>query len=137
MKHILIDSDVLLDMLTDRKPFSKDALEIFSLCEQKKIQGYVTPIIIANMYFILRKLFTHDAVTNGLDKLLDVIEVAHTDKTVIRNALKSDFKDFEDALQNFSAVKNGKITTIITRNVKDYKKSTLAIVSPEMYLKEN
>lgn len=137
MKHILIDSDVLLDMLTDRKPFSKDALEIFSLCEKKKIQGYVTPVIIANMYFILRKLFTHDAVTSGLDRLLDVIEVANTDKTVIRTALNSDFKDFEDALQNFSAVKNGKITTIITRNVKDYKKSTLAVVSPEMYLKEN
>ncbi|MCL6219586.1 hypothetical protein L1967_14920 [Zunongwangia sp. M21534] len=56
------------------------------------------------------------------------------DKEVVLGALNSKFKDFEDALQNFSAVENGEITIILTRNVKDYKKSELAVLTPETYL---
>lgn len=57
------------------------------------------------------------------------------DKEVVLGALNSDFKDFEDSLQNFSAIENGEIKIILTRNIKDYKKSNLAIFTPETYLK--
>jgi len=57
------------------------------------------------------------------------------DKNAVLNALNSEFKDFEDALQNFSAIENGKIKVILTRNIKDFKKSKLAILTPETYLK--
>lgn len=57
------------------------------------------------------------------------------DKEVVLGALNSDFKDFEDALQNFSAMENGEIKIILTRNIKDYRKSDLAILTPETYLK--
>ena len=58
-------------------------------------------------------------------------------KEVVLDSLNSGFKDFEDALQNFSAVKNGKINIVLTRNIKDYKKSDLAVLTPETYLKGN
>ncbi len=57
------------------------------------------------------------------------------DKEIVHDSLNSDFKDFEDALQNFSAMKNGKISTVLTRNIKDYKKSDLAVMTPETFLK--
>ena len=57
------------------------------------------------------------------------------DRNVVINALNSDFKDFEDALQNFSAIENEEIKVILTRNIKDFKKSELAILTPETYLK--
>ena len=57
------------------------------------------------------------------------------DRNVVLSALDSNFKDFEDALQNFSAIANGGIEIILNRNIKDYKKSELAVFSPETYLR--
>ncbi len=48
--------------------------------------------------------------------------------------MNSEFKDFEDALQNFSAIINGKISSIVTRNVKDYKKSEIGVLTPESFI---
>lgn len=61
--------------------------------------------------------------------------MVNINKDVVLDSLKSGFKDFEDALQNYSAVKNGEISIVLTRNIKDYKKSELAIMTPETYLK--
>ena len=57
------------------------------------------------------------------------------DRSVIEKALNSEFKDFEYALQNFAAVNYGEIEAIITRNIKDYKKSEIAVLTPESFLK--
>lgn len=135
MEHVLIDSDVILDTLLDRKPFSKISTEILALCANNKLKGYITPVIIANIYYILRKTYSKNEVKQGLNNLLEIIEVVEINKKNIIEALNSDFADFEDALQNFSAIANGKVTAIITRNVKDYQKSSLAVFTPEMYLK--
>jgi predicted nucleic acid-binding protein len=135
MKHVLIDSDVVLDMLLDRQPFSTFSTEVFILCEKNEMKGYTTPVIIANVYYILRKKHTKNDVKYAISRLLDILDIVQINKEIIFEALNSDLKDFEDALQNFSAVKNGKIDTIITRNTKDYQRSTLAVYTPEMYLK--
>ena len=137
MEHILIDSDVILDMLLDRHPFSTSSTEIFMLCEKGKIKGYTTPVIISNVYYILRKTYSKNDVRYGINRILEILAIAQISKEVILEALHSDFTDFEDALQNFSAIKHGEVTTIITRNIKDYQKSTLAVLTPEMYLKQN
>ena len=70
-----------------------------------------------------------------LNQLLLITEVLPMDKEVVRNALNSGFKDFEDALQNFSATKYGDIDVILTRNIKDFKKSEIGVLTPETYLK--
>jgi hypothetical protein len=57
------------------------------------------------------------------------------DKNAIIKAIDSEFTDFEDALQNFSAENHGSINAIVTRNIKDYKKSKLSVLTPEMFLK--
>ena len=136
MESVLIDTDVILDFFFDRIPFSEDASKILSLCETGKIKGFVTPVMISNVYYLLRKTAKHEKVIENLKKLLSFINVAIINKETVLAALNSDFKDFEDALQNFSAKNKHEIKVIITRNIKDYKSSNLSIMTPEIYLKK-
>ena len=136
MDYVLIDADVILDFFFDREPFAEYATQIFILCENNTIKGYTTPVIISNVYYLLNKISKHDVIIDKLKQLLNIIEIAHIDKNVIIEALNSKFKDFEDALENFAAENNEAIKIILTRNIKDYQHSKLAVFSPEMYLKK-
>ena len=135
MKSALIDTDVILDFFFDRKPFSDDAAKILSLCESREIKGFITSVILSNVYYLLRQTSTHEKVIEKLLQLVTITEVLSTDRDVIIKALTSSFKDFEDALQNYSAEMNGKIDLIVTRNIKDFKYSTLGVMTPDNYLK--
>lgn len=135
MKRVLIDTDVILDFFFDREPFSEDAAQVLSLCESREIQGFITSVIISNVYYLLKQTSTHEKVTDKLKQLMTILEVLTTEKDVILKALNSGFRDFEDALQNYSAELNGSIDLIITRNIKDFKNSSLGIMTPGNYLK--
>ena len=135
MDKILIDTDVILDFFFDRQPFSDYATEVLNLCAEKEIKGHTTPVIISNVYYLLRKTAKHDIIIEKIKQLLNIIEIIEINKNAVLNALNSEFKDFEDALQNFSAIENGEIEIILTRNLKDFKKSELAVLTPETYLK--
>ena len=135
MDKVLIDTDVILDFFFDRDPFAEFAAEIFNLCEENKIIGFTTPVIICNVYYLLRKSARHEIIIEKIKQLLNIIDIVKMDKDVVLGALNSNFKEFEDALQNFSAIENKEINIILTRNVKDYKKSELAVLTPETYLK--
>lgn len=135
MDKVLIDTDVLLDFFFDRKPFAEYAAGVLHLCAEKEIKGYTTPVIISNVYYLLSKTAKHNSIIEKMKQLLNIIDILKMDKKIVINALNSEFKDFEDALQNFSAMENGQINIILTRNLKDFKKSDLAILTPETYLK--
>jgi predicted nucleic acid-binding protein len=137
MKKVLIDTDVILDFFFDREPFSNNAAKILSLCEKKEIIGFVTPVIISNVYYLLSQKGKQENVIEKLKTLLLIIDILTIDKRSIMVALNSDFKDFEDALQNYAAEINGEINVIITRNTKDYKKSKLGIMNPEEFIKSH
>ncbi len=135
MEKILIDTDVILDFFFDREPFSENAAKIFSLCETKKVKGFVTPVICSNTYYILRQTAKHEIVIKKLSQLITLMDVLSIDREIVIQAIGSVFKDFEDALQNFAAIKSGFINVILTRNVKDYVKSDIGVMTPEDYLK--
>lgn len=135
MDKVLLDTDVILDFFFDREPFADYAANVLNLCEENKIKGFTTPVIISNVYYLLRKTAKHSVVIEKIKQLLTLIDVIQIDKTAVLNALNSEFKDFEDALQNFSAVENREIEIILTRNINYFKKSELAILTPETYLK--
>jgi len=135
MNKVLIDTDVILDFFFDREPFSVDASKILSLCEKGELRGFVTPIMISNVYYLLRKTAKHEKVIEHLKMLMNILQVSMINKETVLDALNSDFKDFEDALQNFSAQNEKEINVIITRNIKDYKSSKLSVMTPETYLK--
>ncbi len=135
MEKVLLDTDVLMDFFFDRKPFARYSTKLINLCAERQIQGYTTPVIISNVYYLLRKVAKHNIIVEKIKQLLTIIDIVKMDKNVVLSALNSEFKDFEDALQNFSAIENGQIKIILTRNLKDFKKSELAILTPETYLK--
>ncbi len=134
MNKVLIDTDVILDFFFDRKPFSLNAAIIFSLCESKKIQGFITPVIISNTYYLLRKTASHEKIIDKLKKLLSITEVLLMNQEVVIKAINSDFPDFEDALQHSAAIHHERINAIITRNFKDFKKSKIEVFTPENFI---
>jgi predicted nucleic acid-binding protein len=135
MTRVLIDTDVILDFFFDRKPFSDNAAKVLSLCESGEIKGFITSVIISNVYYLLRQTATHEKVIEKLTQLVTITDVLTTNKDVILKALNSNFTDFEDALQNYSAELNGQIDLIVTRNTKDFKHSALGVMTPGNYLK--
>ncbi|MCH7400932.1 PIN domain-containing protein [Belliella kenyensis] len=137
MKAVLLDSDIILDAMTDRIPFSSDAIAILNLCEKKEVLGFTTPVILSNLYYLLRRLgMSHMNILDHFRNLVTNIlfDIVTIDKKSVLDAINSGFSDFEDALQNFSAENHQKISIIITRNTKDYKNSNLAIMSPKEFL---
>ena len=136
-QSIFIDTDVVLDFLLGREPISSFASIIFSLSEEKKIKAYISPLTISNSYYILRKIAGHAKVVKNLQKLLLITNITSISKQDVALAVNSNFKDLEDALQHFSAISHAKVDVIITRNIKDYKKSEVPVMSPETYLKTN
>lgn len=109
MDRVFIDSDVVLDSFFDRKPFAIHSTAILSLCETGKIQGFLTPLIYSNVYYLLRQTATHNKVIEKFKQLLQITHILQMDKNVVEKALNSGFKDFEDGLQNFAAINNGEI----------------------------
>lgn len=134
MDRVLIDSDVILDSFFNRKPFAESATIILSMCETGKISGFLTPLIYSNVYYILRQTAKHEKVIEKLKQLLEITDVIQMDRKVVKNALNSEFKDFEDALQHFSALNSNHIDLVLTRNLKDYKSSKLGVFTPESYI---
>lgn len=135
MTHLFVDTDIILDIITGRLPFSKEASSLFNLIEEEELKGYTTSLSFSNLYYVLRKYASHDKVISRLKELSDLIEILNVDDLIIKRALGSRFKDFEDAIQYFAAQENPLIDVIVTRNIKDYKTSELPVMSPGTFLK--
>ena len=133
MKKVFVDSDIILDLLAKRDPNYIYAAELFTLIDQQKIIGFTSPIVFANLHY-LRKNTSNLFALKSLRKLKTLIKILPVDEKVIEQSLNSEFTDFEDAIQYFTAVNNG-ISIILTRNKVDYKKSKILIATAEEYLK--
>lgn len=134
MRAVLIDTDVFLDVLFAREPFLNDSAKILDLCAQKKLKGYSTAVMFANMYYILRKANSHKKICAKLEVLLEFTEILEINKADILTNIQSGFLDFEDGLQYQAALRSKKIEAIITRNVKDFKNSKISVFSPTTFL---
>lgn len=130
MKHIFMDTNVVIDFLADRKPFSLDAGRLFNAAVNGKAIIYISAVSYNNIYYILRQSLSRDAAINLLGELADITEIADVTDAIIRSSLKTDFKDYEDAIQYHCALSLNKIDFIVTRNTKDFKKSVLSVLTP-------
>ena len=130
MKNIFLDTNVVIDFLADRKPFSLDAAKLFNFCVLGKVKIYISAVSYNNIYYILRQSLSNTETIKILEELSEIAEIADVSKSIIKKALKTDFKDFEDAIQYYCALSLNKIDFIVTRDTKDFKKSTLSIMTP-------
>lgn len=132
--NVFVDSDIILDLLAHREPFYTYAAELFTLIDKKKIKAYTSPLIFANLHYILKKQKSNSFAPKSLRKLRTFINILPINSRVIEQALNSEFKDFEDAIQYFAAINNG-IKVILTRNKTDYSKSKITISTAEEFIK--
>jgi predicted nucleic acid-binding protein len=137
-EKLFFDNDVILDISIKRDELLKndvdDAIKLINLVEADEYKGYTSTIIFTNTYYIQKKLKDHNTSINFLKKLRLILTVLNVDDKIIQKALESEFNDFEDAVQYFTAVEN-KMDYIITRNMEDYKKSTIRVCTPSQYLR--
>ena len=133
MNKVFVDTDVILDLLARRIPHFHFSAVLFTFAEMKKLELYTTPLILANTFYILRKQLGNDSAKNAVRKLRILLHVIYSTESVIDKALNSDFPDFEDAIQYYTALEYG-IPVILTRNIRDYKKASIVVQTPESYL---
>ncbi len=132
--RLFVDSDVIIDFFTDREPFANPASELFELNEQGELQFYISAVSINNIYYVVRKYLGHRKTLRIIEDLTEMTFILGTTRVEIIQALKNDFNDFEDAIQYATALAEKGIEAIITRNIKDYEKSEIAIFTPQQYL---
>ena len=131
MKIIFLDTNVIIDFLADRRPFSLTIAEIFNASLSGIVKIFVSSVSYNNIYYILRQYLSHNQTIKLLIELSEMTEIVDVTKTVIKKSLKSDFKDFEDAIQYNCALTISKIDFIVTRDSKDFKKSSLPVMNPQ------
>ena len=132
MTRLFLDTNIVIDVLGRREPFCSDAVQLFTMAYNKQIQLIVSPMTYATAAFILRK---HGP--EGLRKLLSnfrqLSHVATTNEQIIDDSLASQFDDFEDAMQYYTAIKSN-ADIIITRNGKDFKASRISVMTAAEYI---
>ena len=133
-KRIFIDTHIVLDLLGDRKPYYESIAKIATLAEKQKLTLVVSPVSFATVNYFLTKFESAEIAREKLRKFKIICEICSLDEQTIEKGLNSSIKDFEDALQYFSATESG-CEVIITRNGKDFKKSLLLVMTADAFLK--
>ena len=133
MKKVYIDTDVILDLLQQRKAFFADASRLFALIEKGIFRGFVSPLTFANLYYILRKDKGAKVAQDALLRLKMLLKIVPIGEKTIELALSSEFRDFEDAIQYYSAIE-GNLDCLITRNKKDFKSADIPVYDPREFL---
>ena len=131
---VIIDTDVLLDFLIDRKPFTKAAREIIQKTKENEIEAFLAAHSITNIFYILRKIYSISERKQILIDLCQTISIIGIGpESVLRALLNNDFDDLEDCLQSECAASIN-ADYIITRNIKDYIHSKIPVLVPEQLL---
>ena len=134
MKKVFVDTDIILDLLSNRNPFYEYAAILFSLADKGSIKIFVSALSFANLNYMLSKQYTADQSRKKLFKFKTLVTVLAVNDKIVDLALASDFKDFEDGIQYFTAIENG-ISILLTRNLRDFKLSEIPVQTAESYLK--
>ena len=129
IKKVFIDTDIFLDVATAREPFVDASKAVLSIVEAGFAMGVMSSNSVTNLYYILRKLGSHEKAKLFIGTILHYISVIPIDHENILRALGSEFSDFEDAVQYYCALKNG-CHFLVTRNIRDYRFSELQVLEP-------
>ncbi|SEL74439.1 type II toxin-antitoxin system VapC family toxin [Parapedobacter koreensis] len=128
MKKLFIDTNIVIDLLAKRADFYKDAQELFSLPDYSDTTLYISALTFANTNYLLLKHYKPKAVRGILVQFKVLVNILTTDDRIIELALGSDFDDFEDATQHYTALVHD-MDAIITRNKRDFKTANLPVMT--------
>ena len=132
MTRLFLYTNIVVDLLECREPFCHDAVRLFTMAYNKQVQLIVSPMTFSTASFLLRK-HGSEGVRNLLSNFRQLSRVAAVNEQTVDDSLASQFKDFEDAMQYYTALK-AKADIIITRNGKDYTASKLPVMTATEFL---
>ena len=132
---VLVDTNIILDVLCNRKDFIEDSLQVFRCCEVGRLTGYISALSVPNILYIMRKELDESKIKEIIHTLTSIFSVVELRESDLLNALDLEFKDYEDALQGISAKRIG-ADFIVTRNTKDSTASPVPAVLPGELLKQ-
>lgn len=137
MSRLLIDTNIVIDLLSKREKFYDEAADLFSRADKKELELAISSLTFANTNYILSKLKSAKEAREILRKFKVLVELLSLDNKITELALSDDsFPDFEDGLQYYSAIEN-QIDVIITRNKKDFKNSKIPVLTAKEFLARN
>jgi predicted nucleic acid-binding protein len=134
MRKIFLDTNIILDLLAYRMPFYTEAAELFSLADKKKLTLSISSLCLADTHYILSKQNPEMEVRKILRKFKVLVQVLSLDDKITDLALNSEFRDFEDAIQYYTAIENEQ-DLIITRNQSDFRDSKIPIMTAGEFIK--
>ena len=133
MQNLLIDTNIVLDLLAKREPYYADAARLFSLADKENIKLSVNALTFANTNYILSKLLSVLEARDVLGKFRVLVSVLPLNDKIIDLALNdSNFSDFEDGLQYYTALENNQ-NFIISRDLKGFRKSVIPVMTAEQF----
>ena len=130
---LLIDANILLDVLLDRKEFVKESALIWKLCETRQMKGYVSALTFANIMYIMRKELTPEKTEEVFRRLNLIFELADFSGSVLEKAVEMKWSDFEDAVQSATA-ERVHADYVITRNIRDFGRSKIMALTRTEFL---
>ena len=133
--RVLVNTCVIIDALQSRVPFAEAAQKIFIHSANKQFEGYITAKSVTDIYYLTHRLTHSDAETRKiLSKLFKLFHLLDTTSMDCRKAISSEISDYEDAIMMETAIRS-EMDCIVTRNVKDYTKSSIKVCEPSAFLK--
>ena len=129
IENVFVDSDVILDVILDRKPFVYYSQHFLGLIESNAFKGYTSSLILANCHYIVSNKKNKATADKSIQHLRSILNILPFTDKEISESLSSGFKDFEDGIQYYIALNNS-IDMIVTRNSADYHVGTIKIVTP-------
>lgn len=137
MSRLLIDTNIVMDLLSKRENFYDEAADLFSRADKKELELTISFLTFANTNYILSKLKSAKEAREILRRFKVLVELLSLDDKITELALSDeDFLDFEDGLQYYSAIENN-VDIIITRNKKDFKNSKIPVLTAREFLASN
>jgi predicted nucleic acid-binding protein len=131
--RVLLDTDVIVDVMTARLPFAKEAAELLDLNDEGTFEAYISALTPLNVFYIARNTKSSANLRQSVKELLEAVRVCPLNDSVLHAAFATNFSDYEDAVQHCCATAAG-LDAIVTRNVRDYKNSTLPVFTPAEFL---
>lgn len=134
MERVFVDTNIVIDLLQKRPNFYEESQELFTLADKKELKICISSLSFATTYYLLSKHYNSNDARKIMATFKVLVDVLAVDDKIIELALASDFKDFEDGIQYFTAIENS-MSKIITRNKKDFKNSVLPVLTANEFLK--
>lgn len=132
--RILVDTNIIIDALTGRKPFREAAEQVFLIAANRAEDMYIAASSVTDIYYLVRKhLHSTEQSKDVMSKLFELFYILDVTSGDCMDALASEMKDYEDAVITCCAYRS-QVDYIVTRNIKDYAVSKVRAILPEEFI---